>query len=55
MNECIGDAVEAKTVAEVGAAVTCFENGKRRSAGLERAINSSLTQLGRVKRCTLGR
>lgn len=55
MNECIGDAVEAKTVAEIGAAVTCFDNGKRSSAALERSVNKSLNQLARVKRCTLGR
>ena len=53
MNECIGDAVEAKTVAALGAAVRCFDNAKRKSAPLERAMNSSLTQLAKVRRCTI--
>jgi hypothetical protein len=53
MNACIGRAVEAKTVAELGAAVTCFDNGKRKSAPLERAMNNSLTQLAKVRRCSI--
>ena len=54
MNACIGAAVEAKTVAALAAAVTCFDNAKRKGAPLERAMNSSLTQLAKVRRCTLG-
>ena len=53
MNACIGRAVEAKTVAELGASVACFDNGKRKSVPLERAMNSSLTQLAKVRRCTI--
>jgi len=53
MNACIGRAVEARTVAELGASVACFDNGKRKSVSLERAMNSSLTQLAKVRRCTL--
>jgi len=40
-------------VAELGAAVTCFDNGKRKSAPLERAMNNSLTQLAKVRRCSI--
>lgn len=53
MNACIGRAVEAKTVAELGSAVTCFDNAKRKSAVLQGAMNTSLTRLAKVRRCTL--
>jgi hypothetical protein len=53
MNACIGRAVDAKTVAELGAAVTCFDTAKRTSVPLERAMNSSLTRLAKVRRCTI--
>ena len=53
MNACIGKAVEAKTVAELGSAVRCFDTAKRKSAPLERAMNNSLTLLAKVRRCTV--
>ena len=53
MNACLLNAAEAKTAAQLGASVTCFDNARRKSAALESSINTSLTRLARTKRCTL--
>jgi len=55
LNECIEAGVVAKTVKQLGDAVTCFDSRKRAGTKLQSAINSSMTQLVSVRRCTLTR
>jgi hypothetical protein len=54
-NECIGKAADARTLAELGASVTCFQNAKRAETSLQRLVNAKLEKLKRARRCTIRR
>jgi hypothetical protein len=54
-NECIGKAVDAKTLAEFDQSVQCFSAAKQKDTALQRLVNSTLVKLKSARRCTLKR
>jgi hypothetical protein len=54
-NDCIGRAVDARTLAELGQSVQCFEAAKRKDAELQRVVKAAIDKLKAARRCTIRR
>jgi hypothetical protein len=54
-NDCIGQAADATTLAELGQSVQCFQAAKRKDVELQRLVNATLVKLKTARRCTLRR
>jgi hypothetical protein len=52
-NECIGDAADAKTLAELDQSVQCFQAAKRKDTALQRVVNAAIAKLNATRRCTI--